>query len=223
MFGFACKKTPTTTLNPQIVNFEMEVADTIIFDNLKSIKLPVKIKRTSGASSGDFTIRFESIDNQFIASTPTDLICPSDDFRNYDVSYTFKIEPGVYRATIKATQVNINNPESKTKTVYFVVRPSCAFNFKDYKSAKTVWVINGLTNYINVSCNYNLDNTLGVSGIATNFAHNLQFNCSNNTINVLPVTYNGNVYAGSGTFSAGKINLTMTYNGAYNGVVEITQ
>lgn len=206
---------------PAKTDFTINTPDTLVFDNWKTLILPITISHLSGPVAGEFSNSLQVLDNVTMFPKTSDLIIPINDSRNLEIGYTGpNMVPGIYTSELATTQLNINNPISKKKKIYLVSRPNCAFNFANHINGNITYNINGIKVNKSINCNYEIDNSLRVTNLRT-FPIFLNMNCSAGTVSVKPVTNNGNLYAGSGTINGNKINLTLTSNGVQDAVAEI--
>lgn len=214
------KKTGETT-DPNYVDFSVAVQDTLLFDNLKELTLPVSVQRISGASTGDCKLTFETIDNPNFSVSANDLSCPINDSRSFTVRYNVSLVPGIYRATITVTQFNVNNPKVVTKTVYLKVSPDCEYDYRNSKNGIITYISNGNPTNKSITCSYYSDNTLEVKNLANNRTLYLNLDCATSQVSMAPYTSGSFLYTGNGTVVGNQINFNLYSDGALFATMDI--
>lgn len=220
---FSCKKKDDNQTVDTKVDFSITCADTLFFDNVSQDEgLSVNVVRNGGATSGDVALNLSNFSNSEFYASANDIICPIDESRSLNVHFTSSnLAAGIHTCKLTATQANYSgSSNTKTKTIYLKVQPTCAFSFKDFINGNITYNINGIKNNYSVDCKYELDNTLSITGL-TPYKLTLKLNCNDNTFTVKQLTYNGWLIGGSGTYTNSKISGILTNNGVNNASFEI--
>ena len=202
----SCEKEEDPT--PQPSEFSFTAGDSLIFEHSGTLPYAVSVQcataKEFGASiqslTGGFDIGFQS------------LSIPSNESRDFNVQFNQNFTtPGVYPAQLSVSIFNENNTP-KTKTVYFVYRPNCAYAFKNHNIGQITFVSNGILDPKNITCAYNTSGQLVVSGLTT-FDVTLNFDCENNTVTMDSVVINGFLTTGNGQIVGNEILLQMYSDG----------
>ena len=187
--------------------FSFTANDSLIFETSGILPYYVGVQC---ASAKEFGASFQNVTGSFNVGYP--LSIPSNESRNFNVQFnqTFAT-PGVYTADLSVSIFNENNTP-KTKTVYFVYRPNCAYNFRNHNIGQITFVSNGILLNKNITCAYNTSGQLVVSGLTT-FDVVLNFDCDNNTVTMESLVNNGFLTEGSGQIEGNEIVLQMYSDG----------
>jgi hypothetical protein len=213
-FLMLCSACGNSGNNPTTeVKYTIKCNDTLFFDTNTEQQLPVTIKRITGASAGNFTLKVENFSTNKYVPGITNLACGVDQTKTLSVRRDTiqKFEPGIYTCKLSVVQNEVNT-NSSNKTIYLVSKPSCAFNFNGFANCKSVDAM-GITTYKNVTCTFKSDNSLDVEG-ARPYIMNLSLDCATNKITVKPLNYAGIIMAGEGVFT----NNAMFFNATEDGV-----
>ncbi len=202
-----CKKSTSEPI-PTKKTFSVQCADTLVFDNNKSMVIPVSVTSTSG----DFQINIEDISDGNFTMIKNNMTCPANESRSLEINYSpINLQPGVYTCRLR-TSDNSDGTNYSYKTIYLVVRPTCAYNFRNFINGKITWYINGTPVYQNIQCKYDTDNSLKITNLST-WIINLNMDCATQTCTVKPVTVGSWLKGGSGTFTDTKISFSISDNG----------
>jgi hypothetical protein len=188
--------------------FSFTSNDSLIFETSGTLPYAVSVQC---ASAKEFGASFQSLTGSFDVGNQS-LTIPSNESRNFNVQFnqTFAT-PGVYTADLSVSIFNENNTP-KSKTVYFVYRPNCAYNFRNHNIGQITYVSNNDLLNKNITCDYNTSGQLVVSGLTT-FDVVLNFDCDNNTVTMESLVNNGFLTTGSGQIVGNEIVLQMFSNG----------
>jgi hypothetical protein len=203
--SFRCKDEDDPILPTE---FSFSSNDSLVFETSGTLPFPVGVQC---ASAKEFGASFQSLTGSFDVGNQS-LTIPSNESRNFNVQFdqTFAT-PGVYPANLTVSIFNENNTP-KSKTVYFVYRPNCAYNFRNHNIGQITFESNGILLYKNITCAYNTTGQLVVSGLTT-FDVVLNFDCDNNTVTMESLINNGFLTEGSGQIEGNEIVLQMFSNG----------
>ena len=188
--------------------FSFTSNDSLIFETSGTLPYAVSVQC---ASAKEFGASFQNVTGGFYFGNQS-LTIPSNESRNFNVQFnqTFAT-PGVYTADLSVSIFNENNTP-KTKTVCFVYRPNCAYNFRNHNIGQITFVSNGILLNKNITCAYNTSGQLVVSGLTT-FDVVLNFDCDNNTVTMESLVNNGFLTTGSGQIEGNEIVLQMYSDG----------
>jgi len=188
--------------------FSFQCSDTLVFDNVKSILLPV----TVSSSSGNFDLSLQNISDGNFNMIKNNVNCPANESRSLEIKYVpISVEPGIHTCQLRVVDMD-DGSNVMYKTIYLVIRPACAFNFRNFINGKITYYINGIATYKSIACQYEIDNSLRVTNLST-WNINLNLDCINQTCTIKPVTVNGYLKGGTGTFTDTKISFTISDNG----------
>lgn len=202
-----CKKS-TTEPTPTKKAFTVQCADTLYFDNHESIVMPVSITSTSG----DFQVNIQDISSGDFVMIKNDVTIPAKESRDLEINFApLNLQPGTHTCRLRSVDYN-DGTNVQYKTIYLVVRPTCAYDFRNFTNGKITYYINGTPNYVSVTCKYDSDNTLRITNLSP-WIMNLVMDCSNQTCSIKPVTVNGWLKGGTGTFTSSKIQFSISDNG----------
>lgn len=212
-FG-SCKKKDNDS--SEATDYTYEAFDSLIFEHTGQLDYSVKINTTSNkecfASLSEVNGAFSLINN--------DVIIPPNESRNIVVKFNqYNVLPNLYPCKLNVTVPNENN-SSKSKTLWLIYRPNCAYNFRNYINGNITYIINGILTNKTISCNYNNEGQLEVIGL-TPFTITLNFNCDSNTVSMKQLTYLGYLVTGSGTISSNQIHLQFFDDGVLNSEANI--
>jgi hypothetical protein len=187
--------------------FSFTSNDSLIFETSGILPYYVGVQC---ASAKEFGASFQNVTGGFNVGYP--LSIPSNESRNFNVQFNQTYAtPGVYTADLSVSIYNENNIP-KTKTVYFVYRPNCAYNFRNHNIGQITFVSNGILRNKNITCAYNASGQLVVYGLTT-FDVVLNFDCDNNTVTMESLVNNGFLTTGSGQIEGNEIVLQMYSDG----------
>jgi hypothetical protein len=205
IFSFRCKDEDDPILPTE---FSFTSNDSLVFETSGTLPYYVNVQC---ASAKEFGASFQSVTGSFDVGNQS-LTIPSNESRNFNVQFnqTFAT-PGVYPADLSVSIFNENNTP-KRKTVYFVYRPNCAYDFRSHNIGQITFVSNGILLNKNITCAYNTSGQLVVSGLTT-FDVVLNFDCDNNTVTMESLVNNGFLTTGNGQIEGNEIVLQMYSDG----------
>ena len=193
---------------PQPTEFSFTAGDSLIFETSGTLPYAVSVQC---ATAKEFGASLQSLTGGFDIGLQS-LSIPSNESRDFNVQFNqTNATPGVYPAPLTVSIFNENNTP-KTKTVYFVYRPNCAYTFKNHSIGQITFVSNGILLNKNITCAYNTSGQLVVSGLTT-FDVTLNFDCENNTVTMDPFVNNGFLNTGNGQIEGNEIALQMYSDG----------
>ena len=202
LFSTCKKEAEEVTESP----FTISSGDSLVFEHTGSQAFAVSATAAAGKLLG---IRLESLPNGFSVAE-SELSVEANSTRNFTVQFNqFDIDPGVYSASLRGSIYN-ENSTPKSKQVYFVYRPTCAYECRNFTYGRITYVINGIPDNRSVQCAYTTDGRLEVEGL-TPYTFYLDFNCGASTVTMQPLIHLGNYITASGTVVNGEILLEI-YN-----------
>jgi hypothetical protein len=212
---FGCKKSSNDN-NTSVIDYTYEAADSLIFEHTGQINYSVKINSTTGK---EFSAALTEINGAFSLQY-NNVSIPSNETRNIPISFNqYNVVPDLYPCKLSLVVPNENN-STKTKTVWLVYRPNCAYSFKDHINGDITYVTNGQLNNKSIVCTYNDDGQLQIAGLAP-FYFTLNFDCAAQTVTMKQITHLNSLITGNGTISNNQINFQMYNDGALNAVLNI--
>ena len=209
MIGIAtissCKKEEDPIIPTE---FSFTSNDSLIFETSGTLPYEVHVQC---ASAKEFGASFQQVTGAFNAGSQS-LTIPSNESRNFNVQFDQAFAtPGIYTADLTVSIFNENNTP-KRKTVYFVYRPNCAYEFRNHNIGQITFVSNNELLNKNITCAYNTSGQLVVSGL-TIFDVVLNFDCDNNSVTMESLVNNGFLTTGSGQIVGNEIVLQMYSDG----------
>lgn len=214
LFFVTCKKDEQTLPNP--TEFTYTAPDSLVFEHSGTLSYPVAVQTTSDKS---FISSFSGLFDSFYNGGIT-LNIPANESRTFDITFNqFGVNPGVFPCTLSVAVPNENNA-LKTKIVNMVYRPNCGYAFRNYTIAEITYAINGILENKTITCAYNPNGQLEVSGL-TPFTFALNFDCLNAAVSMDPLIHLGNVVTCSGTIEGSEILLQFFNDGVFNANAKI--
>ena len=125
--------------------------------------------------------------------------------------YQTQAEPGTYTGKVRVSVPNENNA-IQYKDIKLVYRPNCMYDFREHVYGQITFVSNGQLQNKTISCTYNLEGELEVSGLTT-YDVVLNADCDNQTVTMVPLINNGFYMTGSGQIEGNEIALQIFSNG----------
>jgi len=104
------------------------------------------------------------------------------------------------------------NNAIRTKNISLIYRPNCLYNFRNHIYGQITFVSSGNLLNKTISCSYNLDGQLVVSGL-TVYDVVLNADCTNQTVTMVPLVNNGFYMTGTGQIVGNDIVLQIFSNG----------
>jgi hypothetical protein len=214
-FIFSCNKDKDEP-NDSPINLSFKVQDSLIFEHSGKKNLNIEV---SSNSNKTFMARIENANNAFkISTNPINI--PSNENRFFEIEFKQKdVVPNAYACNLSVTIPN-ENFVPKTKTIYFVFNPNCAYNFRNHKNGEITFQINGLQQNKAITCSYNESGQLVVKNLTT-YDVVLNFNCENNQVEMQPLTNIGSYMTANGSVSGNEINLQMFSDGNLHAIAKI--
>ncbi len=186
--------------------FTISSGDSLVFEH--SGTKPFAVSTTAGAGKL-LGIRLETLPVGF-SVLESELSVEANSTRNFTIQFNqFDMNPGVYSASLRGSIYN-ENSTPKSKQVYLVYRPNCAFEYRNFTYGRITYVINGIPNNESIQCSYTTEGKLLVEGL-TPYDMILDFDCSTGAVTMQPLIHLGNYVTATGSVVGGEILLNF-YN-----------
>jgi hypothetical protein len=216
----ACTKEQTIEEQP-LVQAQIIAPDTLHYDNLRVMKLPVAITRASGAYNGEFSVRFEPID--FIENfqgVNNGVVGKLNNFIDAEIAHIAGLKPGVHRGKILVQQLGNKEALVLNKEVYLKVTPTCDYDYRDYKNGSITY--NGMSPEArNITCSYELDNTLAITNLFGGRTIYVDVLCNQSNAVMIPFTEKNKTYTATGTINGTSIVFELFSDGLKYATMEI--
>jgi hypothetical protein len=213
LYLLSCNQKDNFTPELHWVNYIVTSTDTLNFKTAGTPQyLAISIDSISGPSD---TVSYLAICKKFsninYKTSPDSLIFKKNATTNYGITHSnnFALQPGFEYCQLNISQLYVKNPKLFSKRIVLNMTPSCAFNFKTF--SKSSLTSNGSTTNKPITCTYNESGNLVIE-LLLDTPLELVFDCDNKIINILPITYNGALYTGNGSYNNDSINLTVLRN-----------
>lgn len=203
----SCKKDDPE--QPQPTQFSFTIPDSLVFEHSDTKAVTVNVQSASGKS---FIATFETLPPNAFGYFDGDISIAANQSGNLELEFyqTFA-EPGNYTGIVRVAVPNENNA-IQTKEINLVYRPNCLYAFRNYVYGQITFVSNGNLLNKTISCEYNLDGQLEISGLTT-YDVVLNADCENQTVSMVPLINNGFYMTGSGQIEGDEIALQIFSDG----------
>ncbi len=203
----SCKKDETDP--PKPTQFSFSIPDSLVFEHSETKPLPVSVQ---SESSKTFYATFESLppDGFGYFLDPIEIEANQTGNLNLDF-YQTQVVPGTYIADVRVSLPNENNA-IQNKEIKLVYRPNCMYDFREHVYGQITFVSNGNPLNKTISCNYNLEGQLEISGLTT-YDVVLNADCDNQTVTMVPLINNGFYMTGEGQIEGNEIALQIYSDG----------
>ena len=211
----SCKKSNDDTPKPTVFTFT--TPDEITFEYSGSKLLTVAVQN---AENKEFGASLSGLNAAF-SNGSQQLVIPSNQERSFNINFNqIGATPGIYPCVLTIGVFNENNYVPQTKTINLVYTPNCAYNYRNYLNGEITYEINGILLNKSISCSYNNQGQLVVSGLTT-FPVVLNFDCQAQTCTMQALTHLGFYVTGNGYIQGQYVMLNMYDDGVLSAVARI--
>lgn len=204
----SCKKEEDPQ-QPAATVFSFSCPDSLVFEHSETQSLTVSVQ---SESSKMFSATFEDVPSNFgYHESPISLAGNQSGNLNIDFYQTLS-NPGTFTTTVSVSVPNENNA-IKSKEVKLIYRPNCLYAMRNHVYGQLTYVSNGQLLNKTITCAYNLEGQLEVSGL-TPYDVVLNADCANQTVSMVPFINNGFYMTGTGQIEGNEIALQIFSDGS---------
>jgi hypothetical protein len=204
-FIISCKKENTNKGSDEI-DFSYEIQDTLIFEKISRRQLKVKVFCDTD------TTFLAKIKNQHRFFKVNDILIPSNDSNFFQISLlqTDRLDTGIYASDFSITLPD-ENFTPKTKKLFLVYRPNCAYNYIKHQYGEITYQTVGYPVYREIYCGYSETGQLRIKNL-TSYEFSLAFNCTDNTVKIQNFVHLGASITGNGQVINNEIHFEIFKN-----------
>lgn len=204
----SCKKEDDPK-QPEVTQFAFTIPDSLVFQHSETQLLPVTVQSESDKV---FYATFEELPPNAFGYFADETPIEANQTGNLELDfYQTQAEPGTYTGKVRVSVPNENNA-IQYKDIKLVYRPNCIYDFREHVYGQITFVSNGNPLNKTISCSYNLEGQLEVSGLTT-YDVKLSADCENQTVTMIPLINNGFYMTGSGQIEGNEIALQIYSDG----------
>jgi hypothetical protein len=204
----SCKKEDDPK-QPEVTQFSFSIPDSVVFEHSQTKSIPVTVMSETNKT---FYATFEELPPYAFGHFADDTPIEANQTGSLELDfYQTQAEPGTYTGKVRVSVPNENNA-IQYKDIKLVYRPNCMYDFREHVYGQITFVSNGQLQNKTISCTYNLEGELEVSGLTT-YDVVLNADCDNQTVTMVPLINNGFYMTGSGQIEGNEIALQIFSNG----------
>lgn len=194
---------------PEPTQFSFTIPDSVVFDHSQTISIPVTVH---SESDKEFFTTFETLPQYAFGYFDDEIAIPANQTVNLPLDfYQTQAEPGSYTGVVRVSIPKENNA-IQTKDIKLVYRPNCLYSFRNHVYGQITFVSNGNLLNKTISCAYDTEGRLVVSGLTT-YDVVMNANCDNQSVTMVPLIHNGFYMTGSGQIEGDEISLQIFSDG----------
>jgi hypothetical protein len=209
LLAFAACKKEEDPKQPEVTQFSFSIPDSVVFEHSQTKSIPVTVMSESNKT---FYATFEELPPYAFGHFADDTPIEANQTGNLELDfYQTQAEPGTYTGKVRVSVPNENNA-IQYKDIKLIYSPNCLYDFRNHVYGQITFVSNGNPLNKTISCSYNLEGQLEISGLTT-YDVVLNADCDNQTVTMIPLINNGFYMTGEGQIQGNEITIQIFSDG----------